>query len=240
MAQQLMELTQDPITFALYRYGYVYVLQKQTLSVVGPDKVRKQHQLEFTPTTWASYGGQLCMYDRYEGICQVVGTEIGIVALPKESTDRFSAPYANPLRNGKGILGSNELTLDFDINGLMLDTHSKQLTIPVQDIPLKRMPINALIEPGDWLLFNDTPEHFSLYNRTSGKLLHGQVPKVLVPYAYPSQGLLAAGHEGGYVFTPDMGISWRHRKLDGWGILTERTILQASPEKDLQIVQGWW
>jgi hypothetical protein len=231
--KKIVPLPEVPITFALYRYGHIYVQQERLLSVIGPLGAHTLHELPFAPSTWASYGGSVVLYNNRDGIVQLAGNELSYTFT---EPGRYSAPYAVPSFNGEPLISGLEGLHYDDVNGLMVDglflpAHRSHLEVPLA---------SALLEHDHWLAFSHDAARFSLYNGMTGTLPYGNPPELLVPYAYPQQGVLAGGFEHGYAFSPDMGMSWRLRRLEGWGLLTERSVLQAVPGDGLTLLKGWW
>lgn len=240
MPRHLSDLPRLPVTLSIYRYGHLYVVQDRDLTILDPHGSRHQVSLDFRPSTWSAHGGQLALYDRYAGVALFSGHRV--IAESHEEGRRYSAPYATPMVDGKPLLGGHEALTDEEVNGVLV-THSTApgrwyLPMQRQDVPAP--VIAASVELGHWITFHDNQQHFSTYNGTMGRLMFGEPPKQIVPYLYADQGLLAAGLPDGYLFTPDLGLSWRRRKLSGWGVLTERAVVQVSTDRGIEILEGWW
>lgn len=240
MTRTLTTLSRNPVGLALYRYGHLYVSQGRDLTIVDPSGNTERQQLAFTPGSWASYGGQVTLYDRYAGVICFAGN--GIVAESHTPGRRYAAPYATPMADGVPLVGGHEALDGEEINGLMM--HAGKIPghwyLPVQRQHVPSPVVAAGVELDHWITFSQDAQRFSSYNGTTGRLLYGRPPHQLVPYLYPDQGLIAAGTADGYLFSPDLGLSWRRRQLDGWGVLTERSILQVSPARGVEILEGWW
>jgi hypothetical protein len=243
MTRHLTDLDRGSVDWVLYRYGHLYIVQDRELLVLDPDGGSHRTLLEFTPTTWAAYGGQLTLYDRYAGIAVFSGHRL--LAESHQVGFKYTAPYAMPLADGQPLLGAPEQLRGVDgeeVNGLLV-SHSNMpgmwhLPVQGQDVPA---PITAAsLELGHWITFHKDKRLFTHYNGTRGRLMFGDPPERIVPYLYAGQGLLAAGTPNGYLLSPDLGLSWRQRSLSGWGALTERAILQVSPDRGVEIIEGWW
>jgi len=233
--------TREPIRFVVYRYKHLYVAQGSHLTVVAPGGHVVHHELPFSPSTWASYGGSMVVYDRYQGGAQLAGISLSTISVRSMGEDRFSAPYATLLKNGEPVVGGVPKLLDSEFNGLMVQEEGASLSLPVQQRHLPKLKVaGAMVEPTGYLLFFQDSKTFSLYNGTSGYLSFGKPPAVLVPYAYPEQGLLAAGWDQGYACSPDMAVSWRLRRLGGGGVMTERAVMRVSVDKGVEVFEGWW
>lgn len=115
-------------------------------------------------------------------------------------------------------------------------------TLPVST-PIPDRPVFAQYEANGHLLWLQQDAHASWYNGMEGRVLYSSDTTLydqMVPYMYPDNGILAVGFPGGYYFSPDMGISWRRRNLNGWGVLTESGILTVSGANGVVVEQGVW
>jgi hypothetical protein len=255
----LATITNQPIVFAVYRYGTLLVLhQNNAYSIVWPDgSVTLGGGSSASYNTWASYNGRFVLYHSY-------GESGGVAPSPNpgylqlnpttkasnggnDQAGMYTAPLAMVQSNSTVLpapwdnVAEVQRISGFELNGLPY-ARSTANGLWIAD-PIARTfytpPVNAYYEPYQHLvLFNDS-DYFSYYNGGFGKLLYGQPPTTSVPYAYPLQGVLAAGFAGGYLFSPDMGISWRRRNLEGFGVVTERGILRVVPGAVYAAVGRW-
>jgi hypothetical protein len=234
--KSILPLPDLPIDFVIYRYGYLYTVQDALVTVLAPNGNSRMHELEYAPSTWASYGGAFVLYHPERGLTQFSGDRISM-SFTSEAGQRFNAPHALPLRDKSPLIaGPEALSLD-DVNGLPL---AGTTLVTASSLTLPELPASALSESDHTLVFTHDPQRFSYYNGQVGTLPYSNPPKLVVPYAYPQQGLLAGGYDDGYLFSPDMGVSWRTRTLGGWGALTERAIVRVLPGAGVELVQGWW
>jgi len=234
--RHITDLPVTPITFALQRYGLIYIVQNRTVSILEPNESLVTVELEFTPSTWASYGGSVVLLHPVLGIAQFSGKDL---VLQRTGRRQYSAPNASPHINNVE-LATGTVTRFADINGIPVEVTGRVTDFVQHDFTLIDPVLSAYYEPGNSLVFQNNISDFSRYNGISGKLMYGTIPETLVPYVFPSNGILAAGIEDGYMYSPDMGTSWRRRKLAGFGIFTDKAILQAHPLTGVQVVKGWW
>lgn len=232
---------QLPPSFALWRYGFVYLVHHNQVLVVHPNFSTKRHDLDFAPTTWASYDGRVVFYAPDAGIAQLSGAQL---VLQHTSRGPYSAPYGVATCAGEGLIEPS-MALE-ERNGLDLSQLGPVWRSASRGLTLPREPAGVMMEPDQLLVVTRDPEHFSHANGVSGKLLYaenaardGLLDGPLVPTTFRHRGVLTVGFEHGYIFTPDLGVSWRVRRLPGWGVVTDRAILSVH-DGALHVMQGWW
>lgn len=222
-------------SLVVYRYGHLYVVQERHVSVLRPGKAFEVHELDFAPTTWASYGGNISFYGP-DGLARFVG-----VSLESQYTDPgvYAAPMGMLQRDGVS-LEDKPVWTGAELNGVPYERFGDAWIVKHLGITFYQEPRAGLVEPHQTLMLFEGRKGFSYYNGVAGDLLYADVPEKLVPYLYPQQGLMAAGCEDGYLFSPDMGISWRRRKLSGFGAMTERGVLEVSAQHGIRAAIGSW
>lgn len=233
----ITDLLPMPVTLAAYRYGYLYVVQGNTLLVIkGADVIR--HDLNFTPHRFSSYGG-LVAFAGHDGAAQVSGT--GVVS-QFTGTGVYSLPLAEIVRNGQPLT-NHAAWKGLDIMGLPVEQMGQVTHSPFTRRTYYEPVLGAQLEHDSILSFQRTDKHFGLLNGVIGELLYADaqsLPEMLIPYSYRMQNLHGAGFHGGFVFTPDSGRSWRKRKLNGFGVLTEQAVLAVSMERGVELITGYW
>lgn len=241
MTRTLTDLLPDPITFTVYRYRHLYVVQRDHLLVLTPQGSVVTHPLGFAPESFHSYGG-LVSFTGFRGAAQLSGPDLVLhEALPSsEAPATYTAPLAEPIKNGVPLT-PHALWSGEDLHGLPLTYRGRVSHAPLLDRSFYEPLLGATLEPHHYLVFQRTRAQFGLLNGVPGELLYAEpdaLPQTLVAYSYPQLNLHGAGYQGGFLFSPDFGRSYRTRKLDGFGVLTERGILACSPEGGVQLVTG--
>lgn len=231
-------LTLD-VEFALYRYGHLYVVQKNYVTVIDPEQNSLLFELEFEPILYSTYGGHVCLYHPHQGIVSFSGK---VKVEDHHGPGVYTAPFGQPARNNQYLSLTPLPAMGPEIYGLPIDTsRGPQFRTPLIDREWKDWPTGVLFEPGRLLAFFKTSDQFGFSNGTWGKLLYAEPPGCTVPYAYPEQGLLGAGTRDGYVFSPDNGLSYQYRKLGGFGVLTRTAIVRAvASTGKVELVTGRW
>lgn len=231
-----------PVTFALHRYGFTYVVHGRSVLLLKPNLDSELVILDFAPTTWASYKQRVVLYAPDAGIALFSGVKL---VLQETHGLAFSAPYSNPTVDGRSLTGERTLGMP-DLNGLDIQRRENGWYSVSQGKSFSAEPRAALIEPGQRLVITRDPKQFAVYNGVAGALLYaedllqqGLFDKPLVPYVYPGRGVLAVGTPLGYAFSPDMGISWRHKRLPGFGIVADKAVLSVH-DAGIYITEGWW
>lgn len=227
----------EPLELVVYRYGHVYIVNGPYVSVYG-DGTLSQHQLTFAPTQYAAYGGLFYLLDRDAGIAQFVGHEL--VAQDSMQSGPYTAPYGIAMCAGEPIdptYAGPRPTHTHELGGVPFDVMDQVWKSRYVRRTFYSPPTGAQLEPDRHLVFLNERTGFSTYNGVQGDLIHAYPPPQIVPYSYPEQGVLAGGCAHGYLFSPDMGLSWRLRKLSGYGFLTERGI-HAVTRDSIETVLG--
>lgn len=235
-ATRITDILPQEVTFAVYRYRHLYVVQGQDVLVLDKQRNLTHLKLNFAPSTWASYAGHFALYDPAHGVAALTGAE---VLAEQTGSGPFAAPLGNPLSGGVGLVMPAQLPGP-DVNGLPYQSYGQVVRVDVLDRSFYSRLTGALVEPGRVLAFTGQTEGFSFLNGVQGNLLYGDAPELTVPYAYGAQGLFGAGTPDGYVFTPDMGRSWRVRHLGGFGVLTESAVVRVNPVQGVEVVVGTW
>lgn len=228
-------LPADPVHASLHHERHVYVLQPGLVTVVDPRLNVTRHHLDFDPVTWACYGGSVCAYQPDRGVVQLSGTTVTLERV--EPGVRFSAPYAQPAMDGVSLGSGPDLPAHYlEHHGAVYQEVGPVRRYETFGVALDAPPTGLYSAPAQSLLLTRDRERFAFHNGAWGPLLHADAPELTVPQVLPG-GLLIAGTEDGFVFSPDHGASWRRRLLGGFGIPTGRGMFRVR-EGQLELLRG--
>lgn len=236
---KITDILPQPITLVAYRYGHLYVVQGQQVLILHERDVYTI-ELGFTPEHMASFGGVVALAGQ-DGAAQLTGT-----AVLRQFTGRgqYSLPLAEIVRDGEPLTdqvaftGSDVMGLPVVVSPSGAVTHS-----PLTQRSYYEPLLGTMMERSSLLTFQASQQNFGQLNGVIGELMYAKIeelPKMLIPYSYIRQNLHGAGFDGGYVFTPDSGRSWRKRRLEGWGVLSEKAVLSVSQAGGVQVITGAW
>lgn len=220
----------DPIDLAIARDEVLYILAggKAYAAPIVVGATLKEIPLPFRPTTWAYGQFDMTLYNPEEGLALVRGIQPVKVWTGEPP---YAAPYGAPFSKGKPLLG--ELVVERrkylkETNGYVWAYRNVGKTEWVNPHFGRwgKLPILAA-DPGNDLVIQGHADAFVVHHGYSAPLLYAAPPQKAVPYTLVN-GLVLIGCEDGYCFSPDGGKSWRRRKLDGFGVITDRAILYVN------------
>lgn len=233
---KLADLLSLPVKLAIYRYGHLYVVQGNFVTILDPSGSTSFVELDFPVHTWSSYGGNFCLYGK-SGLVQFSGKDM--MAYYSEP-GKYSAPYGIPYRDSRPIVGEQPFP-DVEINGAIAerrdcpDCYTRFLAFSYETV---NKVTGVMVEPSTQIVFTNKAKGFAFVNGVEGNLLHSAPPDKVIPYNYPNG--LVGGTKDGYVFSPDNGVSWRARSLLGFGVLTENALITCSSDQGITVVRGGW
>ncbi len=215
------------IDLAVCRDNVVYFLSggKAYALPVASGAVPEVISLPFTPTTWAYGQLNMVLYNPSEGLALVRGAVPVYVWTGKPP---YAAPYGAPFSQGKPLLGDfliEKRKYLKETNGFVWAYRNVEKTMWMNPHTGRYglLPIIGA-DPFQDLVIQGVADEFVVRHGMASPLLYAQPPKVAVPYTLKNNTILI-GCESGYCFSPDMGRSWRLRKLDGFGVATDKALL---------------
>lgn len=242
---KITDVLPKPIKFAVYRYGYTYVIQENQVLIIdnaSPPNVFVE-ELPFQPTTFGSGGGRVCLYHPQEGAASFIGNVLSSTWIHSEMSSQghqFSAPFGLAVYNEKYLAESGNWH-GLDLMGMPIIKRGPVTNCPFTGQSFYDPLLGAMLENNNVLTFQRSAISFGQLNGIQGELIYcnpDDLPQQLIPYSYAAQNLHGAGMQEGYLFTPDGGRSWQKRRLSGFGVITERAILDVSTAGGVQVVVG--